>query len=73
MLLMNLRTIVEIIGLPVVDLSRQSGVSRFRLYSFLHGDLALKESEQQAILDVLLQHGTKVEQALAILREVATA
>jgi hypothetical protein len=70
---MNLREIVEVVGLPVVDLSRQSGVSRFRLYSFLHGDLTLKESEQRAILDVLLQHGTKVEQAIGILREVVSA
>ncbi len=70
---MNLREIVEVVGLPVVDLSRQSGVSRFRLYSFLHGDLTLKESEQRAILDVLLQHGSKVEQAIGILREVASA
>lgn len=70
---MNLREIVEVVGLPVVDLSRQSGVSRFRLYSFLHGDVSLKDSEQQAILDVLLKHGAKVEQALAILREVAIA
>ena len=70
---MNLREIVEVVGLPVVDLSRQSGVSRFRLYSFLHGDVALKDSEQRAILDVLLSHGTKVEQALNILREVARA
>ena len=70
---MNLREIVEVVGLPVVDLSRQSGVSRFRLYSFLHGDLTLKDSEQKAILDVLLQHGTRVEHALGILREVASA
>ena len=73
MLLMNLRTIVEVIGLPVVDLSRQSGVSRFRLYSFLHGDISLKDSEEKAILEVLLQHGAKVEQALAILRQAAHA
>jgi hypothetical protein len=70
---MNLREIVEVVGLPIVDLSRQSGVSRFRLYSFLHGDVTLKEPEQRAILDVLLQHGARVEQAIGILREVASA
>ena len=72
-MLMNLREIVEVVGLPIVDLSRQSGVSRFRLYSFLHGDVTLKEPEQRAILDVLLQHGARVEQAIGILREVDRA
>jgi hypothetical protein len=70
---MNLREIVEVVGLPIVDLSRQSGVSRFRLYSFLHGDVTLKEPEQRAILDVLLQHGARVEQAIGILHEVDRA
>jgi hypothetical protein len=70
---MNLREIVEVIGVPVVVLSRQSGVSRDRLYRFMYGDVSLKESEQRAILDVLLNHGAKVEQALGTLREVASA
>jgi hypothetical protein len=67
---MNLRQIVEAIGVPIVNLSRESGVSRDRLYRFMYGDTQLKDCEQQAILDVLLKHGAKVEQALAILREV---
>ena len=70
---MDLREILDVVGLPVVVLSRQSGVSRFRLYSFLHGDLALKEAEQRAILDVLLTHSARLEQAIGTLREVASA
>jgi hypothetical protein len=67
---MNLRQIVEAIGVPIVNLSRESVVSRDRLYCFMYGDTQLKDCEQQAILDVLLKHGAKVEQAIAILREV---
>ena len=67
---MNLRQIVEAIGVPIVNLSRESGVSRDRLYRFMYGDTQLKDCEQQAILDVLLKHGAKVEQALAILRKL---
>ena len=70
---MDLREIVETVGIPIVDLSRKSGVSRFRLYSFLHGDIRLKEAEERALLDVLLQHGARVEQAIGLLRGVASA
>jgi hypothetical protein len=39
---MNLRQIVEAIGAPIVNLSRESGVSRDRLYHFMYGDTQLK-------------------------------
>jgi len=68
---MNLREIVEVVGLPIVDLSRQSGVSRFRLYSFLHGDLTLKDDERKAVFEVLLRHGLRVREAIRILQDAS--
>ena len=70
---MNLREIIKVVGLPAIDLSHQSGVSRFRFYAFMRGVGTLTEAEQTAILDTLLEHGAKVEQALAILRQAAQA
>ena len=70
---MNLRQIVKTVGMPQIDLIAQSGVSRFRMYAFMRGVGTLTEAEQTAILATLLAHGEKVEQALAVLRQVASA
>jgi hypothetical protein len=70
---MQLSEIIRTVGKPVIDLAHESNVSHFRLQNFIHGRCELRPEEQRAVLDVLLQHGTKVERALAILREVAIA
>ena len=70
---MNLREIIAAVGIPVIDLAHQAQVSDYRMYRFLKGFGTLKESEEKAIVETLLAHGAKVEQALAILRQAAHA
>jgi hypothetical protein len=70
---MTLREIIRTVRVPVVDLSRETGVSRFRLYSFTHGDTMLTEAEQKALTDVLLAHCAKVGEVENVLRQVAHA
>jgi hypothetical protein len=70
---MNFRELIETIGVPVIVLCRQSGVSRDRMYRFMHSDTKLTEAEEQRIIDVLLAHGQKVELAMSTLRQVAQA
>lgn len=70
---MTLTEIIRTVGKPVIDLSHEAGVSHFRLQNFMHGRAALRAEEERAVLDALLRHGAKVEEALKIVRECATA
>jgi len=65
---MDLRQIVDSLGMSQIALARAAGIDRFVLYSILHGDRALKPEEEKALTAALLDRAAKAEEAIRILR-----
>jgi hypothetical protein len=67
--LMDLRQVIDSLGLSQIALARDANISRFKLYEFLFGTRRLSTPEEQALKTVLLQHADRTEQAIKFLRE----
>ena len=70
---MDLRMVIDNLGLSQIALSRQSNVSRFKLYQFINGDVALSPAEEKALIAALSEQAVKAQQAIDVLRQVASA
>jgi len=70
---MHLREVIDSLGVSQIALAREANLSRFKLYSFLHGDVQLSPCEEQALLAVLSERAVKAEKAIQTLRQVALA
>ncbi len=70
---MDLRQVIDRLGLSQIALAREANLSRFKLYQFLNGDVQLDPIEERALHGVLAQHADQTEKAIEILRQAAQA
>jgi hypothetical protein len=70
---MDLRQVIDSLGLLQIALAGDAGVSRFKLYEFLNGAARLTDAEERSLLSVLKRHPDKAEKAIEIVRPVAHA
>jgi predicted transcriptional regulator len=70
---MNLRQVIDALGLSQIALAREANISRFKLYEVLNGDTKLTLAEERSLLGVLSQYAAKAEQAIQMLRQIGQA